>query len=218
AAAVAARAGELGPGLREWELPARMQGAGAAEGGQIDLCFLAATPMDDPSVCVPAQNLSDRAIQRGDVLITEIGVAKDGYAGQIHRPFAVGAPPTPAYGRLYDVALEAYHAVCGAIRPGATSEDVLEAAELINARGYSICDDLVHGFGGGYLPPVLRTRQTEAAPAPPFSFAEGMCIVVQPNVISHDARMGVQVGQLHVVTAGGLEPLHRYPLEFAVVG
>jgi Xaa-Pro dipeptidase len=75
----------------------------------------------------------------------------------------------------------------------------------------------VHGFGGGYLPPVLRTRQTMAAPAEPFVFERNMCIVVQPNIVSHDERMGLQLGQLHVVSEAGLEPLHRYPLEFIVV-
>lgn len=214
---VAAMVAAIRPGMRDSELLGVLQAAVAGDGGQVDLCFLASTPMDNPSVCVPAQNLSQREIAHGDCIITEIGISKDGYAGQIHRPIAVGGRPNATYQAMYDVALEAYHRVCAAIKPGNTAEDVLSAAEIINARGYTICDDLVHGFGGGYLPPVLRTRQTMAEAAAPFVFERNMCIVVQPNITDMAERMGLQLGQLHVVTDSGLEPLHRYPLEFVVV-
>ena len=76
------------------------------------------------------------------------------------------------------------------------------------------CDDLVHGFGGGYLPPILRTRRTSAAAPQPFTFQENMTVVIQPNVITEDERMGVQVGELMRVTREGVESLHRYQLEF----
>ncbi len=212
--AMRALAAGVRPGLRDCDLPALMQAAVERDGGSLDLCFLASTPMSDPSVYVPAQNLAKREIRAGDAIITEIGVAVDGYAGQMHRPIAIGAPPTDDYRRLYDTAFEAYRRVCAAIRPGATAQDVLDAAEVISERGYTICDDLVHGFGGGYLPPVLRTRETTHGAVAPFHFETNMCIVVQPNVISRDERMGLQLGQLHVVTESGLEPLHELPLDF----
>jgi len=214
--AVEALAGGVHSGLRDTDLPVLMQMAVLPKGGQLDLCYIATTPMQDPLVCVPAQNPSGRIIQNGDVIITEIGVSWKGYAGQIHRPIAVGEPPVPAYQELYDVAKEAYQRIVEVVRPGATEQDVLDAAEIISKRGFSIYDDLVHGFGGGYLPPVLRTRQTTHGVTEPFTFEKNMCLVVQPNVISPDERMGLQLGQLHVVTDSGLEPMHRYPLEFIV--
>jgi hypothetical protein len=45
-----------------------------------------------------------------------------------------------------------------------------------------------------------------------------MCVVIQPNVISPERRMGIQLGQLHVVDDDGLETLQHYPLEFIVTG
>lgn len=214
--AVGALAGGVHSGLRDTDLPVLMQMAVLPKGGQLDLCYIASTPMRDPSVCVPAQNPSGRIIQNGDVIITEIGVSWKGYAGQIHRPIAVGEPPVPEYQELYDVAKEAYQRIVEVVRPGATEQDVLDAAQIISKRGFSIYDDLVHGFGGGYLPPVLRTRQTTHGVIEPFTFEKNMCLVVQPNVISPDERMGLQLGQLHVVTDSGLEPMHHYPLEFIV--
>ncbi len=214
--AVAALAEQMRPGMRDCDLPNILQNSIASEGGQIDLAFIASTPMRDPSICVPAQNLATREIQRGDVIITEIGIARGGYAGQIQRPFAIQEPPTREYQQLYDVALEAYQKIVAVIRPGATEQDVLAAADVIEERGFTICDDLLHGFGGGYLSPILRTRQTTHGTVEPFVFQKNMCIVVQPNVTSRDEHMGVQLGQLHVVTHQGLESLHNFPLEFTM--
>jgi Xaa-Pro dipeptidase len=207
----------LQPGMRESELVALMQCAVQQQGGTLELCYLASTSMADPSACVPAQNPGSRRIWKGDVVISEIGSALGGYAGQIHRPLAVGTPPTPTYQALYETALEAYQQIAAVIRPGATSQDVYAAAEVIHQRGYTIYDDLVHGFGGGYLEPVLRTSQTAHGQPNPFTFRENMCVVIQPNVISLDHRAGVQVGQLHLVTTQGLESLQHFPLEFIVV-
>ncbi len=212
--AVAALAQGVKPGMRDKDLLGLMQAAVQPQGGQVDLCYLASTPMEDPSAFVPAQNLSDRCIQVGDVITTEIGAGWAGYAGQIHRPITIGKPPTEEYQSLFDVAFEAYHRIVEVIRPGSTEQDVLDAAEVIHERGFTIYDDLVHGFGGGYLPPILRTRETTHGPVEQFVFEKNMCIVVQPNVISLDQRMGIQLGQLHVVTDQRLEPLQRYPLEF----
>jgi Xaa-Pro aminopeptidase len=40
-----------------------------------------------------------------------------------------------------------------------------------------------------------------------------MVIVVQPNVITPDARMGVQVGDMLRVTEDGVESFHSVPRE-----
>jgi Xaa-Pro dipeptidase len=85
----------------------------------------------------------------------------------------------------------------------------------------------VHGFGGGYLPPVIsrtavESRRASASLAPPpggdFTFTAGMTVVLQPNVITPDERAGVQTGELVLVTESGWEPLHRYPRGLARIG
>lgn len=210
---------EARPGLTEYQLAAIAESAYVGRGGKTNIHYMAATPMDAPSVCVPKQLHSRRVLQRGDVLITEISAMYvSGYPGQILRPFAIGTPPTDEYRRLYDVAVEAFTRICRVIRPGATTEEVLDAADGIHQAGLSIYDDLVHSYGGGYLPPILRTRQTSVQPTHSFIFREGMTLVVQPNVIRLDEHAGVQVGELLVVTHNGVESLHRYPMRFVQCG
>ena len=45
-----------------------------------------------------------------------------------------------------------------------------------------------------------------------------MTIVIQPNVITGDERMGVQVGELCRVTRAGVQSLHRFPMRFIECG
>lgn len=207
---------EVRPGITEHELTAIVEKAYLGLGGKTHIHYMATTPMHNPIVCVPAQHQSNRIIEKGDVLITEISAHYHGYPGQILRPFAIGEPPTPQYQHMYDVAVETFHRIANIIRPGATVDDVLDAGEYIHSAAFTIYDDLLHGFGGGYLPPVLRTRRTSARPPAPFTFEENMTVVIQPNVITEDERMGVQVGELVRVTHTGVESLHHYPLRFVL--
>jgi Xaa-Pro dipeptidase len=216
--AISALEREARPGIHEYELAAIVEGAYLGLGGKTHIHYMATTPMSHPTVCVPAQHQSNRLIEKGDVLITEISAHYAGYAGQILRPFAIGTPPTAEYLRLYEVAVEAYNRIAGVLRDGATTDEVLDAAEYIHTAGFTICDDLLHGFGGGYLSPILRTRRTSARSPQPFTFRENMVVVIQPNVITEDERMGVQVGELVRVTGSGVESLHRYPMRFISVG
>ena len=212
--AVEALEREVRPGLTEYELAAIVERSYLGLGGKNSIHYMATTPMGNPGVCVPSQALSSRVIEKGDILITEISASYHGYPGQILRPFAIGTPPTAAYRHMYDVAVETFNRLSSVIRAGATTDEVLDAAEYIHEAGFTIYDDLVHSLGGGYLPPILRTRRTGATPTQPFTFKENMTIVIQPNIITEDERMGLQVGELVRVTPTGVESLHRYPLRF----
>lgn len=209
---------QVHPGISEQELAAIVENAYLGQGGKTHIHYMATTSMSRPSLCAPAQQLSPRKIERGDVLLTEISAAYHGYAGQILRPFAIGTPPTEEYQRLYDVAFEIFSRIVDIFHAGTSSEEILDVAEYIHAQGFTICDDLAHGFGPGAYFPALRTRQSSAKPPQPFLFRENMAVVIQPNIITEDGCMGVQFGELFRVTRTGLEPLHTYPRRFVQCG
>jgi Xaa-Pro dipeptidase len=215
---------QVHPGMPEYALLGIIEGAYRAKGGIPHIAFLRSMPMDAPTGCLPAQNPSDRAIHKGDVIITEISASYWGYSGQIHRPIFVGVDPTPEWQRMFDVALEAYNRMAAAIRPGATERDVIRAASIIAERGYAIYDDLIHGYGVDIHPPLIDRScgeywpWDEARPAPEGRrFEKNMAIVIQPNPITPDERMGLQLGALTVVTESGAESLHGVPFEPVVV-
>jgi Xaa-Pro aminopeptidase len=174
--------------------------------------------MAAPDRCVPAQFTSDRRVEPGDAVTIELSAQYWGYAGQVLRTFAVEADPTPLYRDLHDAADAAFDAVVATLRDGATPQEVVEAAGVIEQAGFTVWDDLVHGYGGGYLPPVLGSRSRPAGPLPSQRFLAGMTVVVQPNVVTRDGAAGVQTGELVIVTPDGAESVHDVPRGFRRVG
>lgn len=218
-AAVRALAGAARPGMTEAECCAALESGYIAAGGLTHIHYLGVTPMADPGLCVPAQWPSSRKLAAGDALSCEISASYHGYPGQVLRTFAIAADPVPRYRDLHDVAGAAFGAMTARLAPGATATELTEAAaDVILGAGYTIYDDLMHGYGGGYLPPVVPRAGLEARQAPGFTFAAGMTVVIQPNVITPDERAGVQTGELMLVTESGCESLHNYPRGFPRIG
>jgi Xaa-Pro dipeptidase len=208
-AAVRALCGQAAPGLDEREVGDIVERAYVRRGGTTHIHYFAATPMQAPAVSVPAQWPSARPLQVGDALTCEVSASYWDHPGQLLRTFAVHADPTPLYRELHEVADAVLEAVLARLRPGATAVEVVEAASAIDDAGFTTRDDLVHGFVGGYLPPVLGRASGTLEHPPEFAFQAGMTVVVQPNVISSDERAGVQTGELVAIADDGVEPLHR---------
>jgi Xaa-Pro aminopeptidase len=216
--AIDALAREARPGLLEHDLAAIVQAAYYHLGGRTHIHYVGTTPMDAPSLCVPAQVQSSRRLAAGDVILTELSAMHHGYWGQVVRCFAVGAEPTAKYLRMHEVAVSVFDRIIGTLCDGTTSAQLVEVAEDIHRAGYTICDDLVHMAVGGVYAPNVRTRRTTQGKPVTFTYRENMLVVIQPNVVSEDQRMGVQVGELVRVTKTGVERLHRAPLEFIRCG
>ncbi len=189
------------PGMTERELGNLVERAYVGEGGTTFIHYIGVTSMDDPSVFVPPQYASARKIRKRDVVFCELSASWWDYSGQVLRSFTVDAEPTPLYRALHETAEAAFDAVTG----------------VIEERGFTIYDDLMHGFGGGYFPPILGSRSRPAGPLPDMTLEENMTVVVQPNVIAPVENAGVQVGELVRVTRTGFERLHRAPRGFSSV-
>jgi Xaa-Pro aminopeptidase len=198
-------------GMTEHELGDMVERAYVPHGGSTVIHFIGSTAMANPALHVPRQFTSRRRIAAGDFVFCELSAAWWDYSGQVLRGFTVEAEPTPLYRDLHATAEAAYAAITKAIRPGALPQSLVDASGVIEENGFTTCDDLVHGYGGGYFPPIVGSRSRPAGPMPTFPLEENMCLVVQPNVITRDLAAGVQVGEAIRVTATGFEPLHRLP-------
>jgi Xaa-Pro dipeptidase len=200
------------PGVTEYELAALVEGAYVAQGGTNYIHYFAMTSMTDPRQCVPQQWPSTRRLAAGDVLSCELSTNWGfDYPGQLLRTFTVVAEPTPLVLELHAAADEALARIEAILAPGVSPEEVVAAAEVIEDAGFTTVDDLVHGLGGGYLPPVFGSRSRTLEPLTELRFAEGMTVVVQPNVTTIDGQIGVQTGDLLLITADGCERLHQFP-------
>jgi Xaa-Pro aminopeptidase len=206
------------PGLTERELANLVERAYVGQGGTTFIHYIGVTAMAEPHICVPPQFASSRKVVAGDVVFCELSASFWDYSGQVLRTFTVGAEPTPLYRDLHATAEAAFDAVTAVIRHGATMQEIIDASSVIEERGFTIYDDLVHGFGGGYFPPILGSRSRPAGPLPAMTLEENMTIVVQPNVVTRDHNAGVQVGELIRVTQTGFERLHCAPRGFFRAG
>jgi len=216
---MAALAEQARPGVSERELHGHIQASYLSYGARNVIHFLHSTSMDAPDTAVPRQFASARKLTEGDVLSAELSVDYWGYSGQVLRTFFIGREPNALYRELHAAAEEVLDAVLAAVQPGAHARDLVDASHRIEDSGFTIIDDLVHGYGGGYLPPVLGSHSRPAAGGiPDVTLKANMALVVQPNVVTRDGKAGVQTGHLVVVTDSGAKVLQRFPRGYQVVG
>jgi Xaa-Pro aminopeptidase len=205
----------LKPGVNERQLGDLIERNYIADGATNVIHFIGATPMHDPQIGVPCQFPSTRKVARGDIVFAEISAAFWDHSGQVLRSFPVGAAPPPLYRALHEAADAAFDAIAAVLKAGATPAQVVEASGVIEEAGFTVIDDLLHGYGGGYLPPILGTRSRPAGPIPEEPFRSGQTVVIQPNVVTRDRKAGVQTGEMVLITETGIERMHAFPRGFA---
>jgi Xaa-Pro aminopeptidase len=209
---------EIRPGLDERDLGAITEAAYVPWRGSNIIHFFFSTPMAAPDVFVPRQHLTARKLAKGDVIATEITASFWECWGQVLRTFSIGEPLNPLYKKLHDAGEAAYDAMLGVLRPGVSARELAAGIRAIEGAGFTFYDDLVHGFGGGYMQPILGSPTRGAEPLPEMALETGMMMVLQPNVITKDQRAGIQTGELVVITETGAETLHTVPRGPFVVG
>jgi len=196
-------------GMTERELGNMIERAWVGHGGTTMIHYVGRTSMAKPHIFVPPQHHSPNKVAQGDVIFCELSAFWWDYAGQVLRTMTVAADPTPLFRDLYDTAEAAFDAVTKVVRHGTTMQEIVDAAGVIERAGFSVCDDLMHGFGGGYFQPIVGSKSRPAGPLPDMTLEENMTVVVQPNVITPDQAAGVQVGEMIRVTKTGFERLHK---------
>lgn len=200
-------------GMSERELGDMVERAYISQGATNVIHYIGTTSMSAPDLGVPRQFATTRRLQQGDVVVAEISAAFWEHGGQVLRSFVLGEP-TKLYRDLHAAADAAFDAIAAVLKAGATSAQVIEASSAIEDAGFTVIDDLLHGYGGGYLPPILGSKSRPAGPVPPEPFRDGQTVVIQPNVVTRDGKAGVQTGELMVITEKGIERLHTIPHGF----
>lgn len=207
----------LREGSSERELGDCVERAYIAQGATNVIHYIGTTPMRAPSLAVPRQFHSTRRLQKGDVVVAEISAAFWEHPGQVLRSFAFGEQPPQLYRDLHAAADAAFDAIAAVLKAGATPAQVVEASGVIEQAGFTIIDDLLHGYGGGYLPPILGSKSRPSGPVPEAPFRAGQTVVIQPNVVTKDHTAGVQTGEMVLITDSGIERFHSIPRGFAVI-
>jgi len=162
-----------------------------------------------PNGSRPHHAPSQRAIERGDLVVVDFGALVDGYHSDMTRTIAVGGPGAldATQARMVSVVREAQAAGVAAVRAGANTRDVDAACrDVIAAAGWA--DAFVHGTGHGVgLDVHEEPRVSWAADA---TLAPGHVVTVEPGVYL-PGHGGVRIEDTVVVTESGCRPLTRAP-------
>jgi Xaa-Pro aminopeptidase len=200
------------PGVREYEIVADVEAKLRAEGAE-DNFMLIASGGDDVRGMTPP---SDRRLEPGDLVRTELTPQFKGYWTQICRTAVVG-PPSAKQRESFALFEEAVAAGLDAIKPGVTAHDVAKAENDVFRRyGYGeYCTSewtRVRGHCLGlYLDEVHIIEGVDTV------LEENAVLVVHPNTFTPLAGYFV-LGDSVVVTRQGAQPLLSTPRELNVVG
>lgn len=160
----------------------------------------------------PHASTGEKEIERGDMLMVDVGVVHDGYYSDITRTVAVGDPGEQLR-EIYEVVREAARVGRETVGAGVAYEEADRAArEVIEAAGYGdhFPHRLGHGLGlEGHEPPYLVAGNDA-------TFEVGNVVTVEPGVYV-DGLGGVRIEDDVVVTADGRESLTRSPRELRVL-
>jgi Xaa-Pro aminopeptidase len=102
---------------------------------------------------------TDRKINRGDIIRTDVCAVVEGYHSDLGRCYVVGEP-TPEQERTYGTAYRALQAGLAALKPGARAREVFDSALAVwHQSGFEQVrrHHVGHGLGlEPHEPPVLR--------------------------------------------------------------
>jgi Xaa-Pro aminopeptidase len=209
---VHARVGEwLRPGRTEAEVGADIAAAIVDE-GHVGADFVIVG--SGPNGASPHHDVSDRVIERGDVVVVDIGgPIPEGYNSDSTRTYAVGEPRDADVAATYGVLQEAQRAAVAAVRPGVTAESIDAAArDLISEAGFG--EQFIHRTGHGIgldvheEPYIIKGNDLLLEPGMAFSVEPG---IYQPG------RWGARIEDIVVVTVDGVEPFNQRPHDLVVL-
>lgn len=193
----------------DWELLARARSSYTVIGARDHICYICVSDMTTPDRDVPAQFPEGRIVKRGSAVTFEISASvSPEYPGQLLRTISIGKPNL-LFQELHEVAQLTLTNMRAILKAGINAMDLVDASIVIEEAGFTTTDDLFHGLGGGYLPPIGTSSSRIPNSKPDVVLQAGMAIVLQPNVTTTDHLAGVQTGQMVIVTEDGFEDIHN---------
>jgi Xaa-Pro aminopeptidase len=201
----------LRPGRTEAEVGADIAAAIVEEGhAQADFVIVGS----GPNGASPHHDVSGRVIERGDVVVVDIGgPLPAGYNSDSTRTYAVGEPRDADVAGTYAVLQRAQAAAVAAVKPGVTAEAVDAAArDVIAEAGFG--EYFIHRTGHGIGLDVHEEPYIIAGNALPLE--PGMAFSVEPGIYQ-PGRWGARIEDIVIVTEDGVESVNNQPHELVVL-
>ena len=162
---------------------------------------------------LPHGRARDVAIERGTLVLVDIGAVLDGYCSDCTRTFAVGEPSAQAR-EVYELVLAAQLRGLEALRAGRRGVEVdAQAREVISQAGYG--EQYGHGLGHG-VGLEIHERPRVSYQGSEEVLQVGTVVTVEPGVYLPET-LGVRIEDLTVVTDAEPRRLSGFTKELLVV-
>lgn len=167
-----------------------------------------------PNGASPHHDVSDRVIERGDIVVVDIGgPLPEGYNSDSTRTYAVGTPRDADVADTYAVLQHAQRLAVEAVCPGVSAHDVDAAArDVITDAGFG--EFFIHRTGHGIGLDVHEEPYIVGGNDLPLE--PGMAFSVEPGIYQ-PGRWGARIEDIVVVTSEGAEALNTRPHELVVL-
>lgn len=169
------------------------------------------SPSFDPLICfganaaMPHHTPDTTALQRGDIVLLDMGCRWQHYASDITRTFSYGPPKNALAEEVYSVVAQAHYAALLTVKPGTTCEQVDRAArQVIERAGYG--KFFIHRTGHGiglscHEPPYIQEGNT-------LPLQPGYCFSIEPGIYLSQ-QFGVRLENIVTVEQDGARSLNR---------
>ncbi len=180
----------------------------AAGHARVDFTIVAS----GPNAASPHHTAAGRVLQRGDVVVVDIGgTMPSGYCSDCTRTYALGPPPGE-FAAYYRVLRDAQDAACEAVRPGVTAETVDAAArEPIAKAGYG--EYFLHRTGHGIGLESHEDPYIVAGNSEPIEV--GNTFSIEPGI--YPGAHGARIEDIVVCTPHGCDRLNQVTRDLVVV-
>lgn len=170
------------------------------------------TVLSGPKAASPHGKTGDRKIQKGDLILFDLGVVHKGYCSDITRTVAFGEP-NEEQKAVYDVVLQAELAAVNAVKPGITAAELDQTARrVIEDAGYG--EFFTHRLGHGLGISVHEFPSLHGSND--MTMEAGMVFTIEPGVYV-PGKVGVRIEDDVAVTADGVEVLTKFPKELQIL-
>lgn len=166
-----------------------------------------------PNGALPHARPTRRVIERGDLVVIDMGCFVDGYASDMTRTVAVGEPPAEARA-VYDLVRRAQEAALDAAHAGMTGTALDRVARDViedGGHGEHFPHSLGHGIGLQTHEWPRLSRHVE------HTLPEGATVTIEPGVYVPEKGFGVRIEDIVALRAGGCDNLTASPKELLVL-
>ncbi len=161
---------------------------------------------------LPHANLTDKAVEKGKVVLMDYGCVYNGYCSDMTRTVAVGYADDKTK-NIYDTVLKAQLSAINKIKAGVPNKDIDKAArDIICNAGYG--ENFTHSLGHGVGLEIHE--QPNLSPRSEDVLQSGNVVTVEPGIYI-EGFCGVRIEDLVAVTEDGCENYTHSPKNLIIL-